>query len=540
MLTNAIANRLHVLKRSFTLAERPAVKNLLLFAIAYSFAYGYGLHFSQTASAPLWFPDSVLLCALLLVPRKNWWLYITVALTIRFVPGLRPSMPNWFVFATSANDVLKALLAAYLLRQIARVSPYLGTVQDFAAYLLIAVLLAPALSAFAGAGARRVLGYEFWPAWKQWFLGDALANLVLTPTLLYWYSRSLRAVSPRLWEIVWWSVGFGVSLYVAVSFAQTGYAPIALYLPVPFLIWAASRFGPIGASSALSFLALLCMIGITEGEGPFSANLASKNVLFAQLFFSVISVPVLFVAISVEERRNAVKSLQDSQLKLNENFSRIRMLAERLLTAQEDERKKIALELHDDTCQRLALVCVGLTDFDRKLPTSKVEEHNALSDLRHKIEETVDGLHQLSHQLHSSTLHSLGLTGGLRGLCSTVSQQHHIPVNLHADEIPNVSSELNLCLFRIAQEAVNNAVKHARASEITVRLIQGAGELYLEVKDNGAGFNPAEETRGLGLVGMQERLRMVKGELIINSTPGHGTVVHAIVKTPHAIGLEAA
>jgi signal transduction histidine kinase len=449
-------------------------------------------------------------------------------------------MPNWFVFATSSNDVLKALLAAYLLRYIAGVSAYLGTVQDFASYLLIAVLLAPALSAFAGAGARHIVGYEFWPAWKQWFLGDALANLVLTPTLLYWYSRSLRAVSPRLWEIACWSIGFAVSVYVAVLFAQTSYASIALYLPVPFLIWAATRFGPIGASSALSLLALLCMIGITEGGGPFSANLASKNILFAQLFFSVISVPVLFVAISLEERRNAVKSLQDSQLTLNENFSRIRMLAEKLLTAQEDERKKIALELHDDSCQRLALVCIGLTALACKLPTSKMEEHNAISNLRHEIEETADGLHQLSHQLHSSTLQSLGLTGGLRGLCGTVSQQHHIPVNLHADEIGNLSSELNLCLFRIAQEALNNAVKHARASEITVRLIQGAGELYLDVGDNGEGFNTAAQTSGLGLVGMQERLRMVRGELIINSTPGHGTVVHAIVKTPDAVRLGAA
>jgi signal transduction histidine kinase len=282
------------------------------------------------------------------------------------------------------------------------------------------------------------------------------------------------------------------------------------------------------------------MIGITEGDGPFSANLASKNVLFAQLFFSVISVPVLFVAISVEERRNAVKSLQDSQVKLNENFSRIRMLAERLLTAQEDERKKIALELHDDSCQRLALVCVGLTELDRKLSTNKMEEHNALSDLQHKIEETVDGLHQLSHQLHSSTLHSLGLASGLRALCSTVSQQHHIPVNLYADEIANIPSHLNLCLFRIAQEALHNAVKHARASEITVRLIQGTSELYLDVRDNGIGFNPAKQTGGLGVISMEERLRMVEGELIINSSPGHGTVVHATVKTPHTVGLEAA
>jgi signal transduction histidine kinase len=539
LFTSTIADRLRDLKSHSWQAQRHAVKNLLLFAVAYSLAYGYGSHFSQTASAPLWFPDSVLLCALLLVPRKRWWHYIAVGFAIRFVPGLRPSMPDWFVFATSANDVLKALLAAYLLRQFARAPAYLSTLQDFAAYLLIAVFLSPALSAFAGAGTRHMVGYEFWPAWRQWFLGDAVANLVLTPTLLYWSSRRFRAMRPDLWEILLWSIGFATSIYFAVSFARSGFSPIAFYLPVPLLIWAATRFGPIGASSALSLLVLLCMIGITEGNGPFSGNLASQNVLFAQLFFAVMSVPVLFVAISIEQWRNADKSLQEHQGTLKENFSRMRMLAERFLTAQEDERKKIALELHDDICQRLALVCVGLERFDRK-PPGKIEQHSVLSDLRHQVEETIAALHQLSHQLHSSTLQHLGLAGGLRGLCRAVSQQHNILVNLHADEISNISNDLKLCLFRIAQEALSNAVKHAQASEIAVVLIQGADELCLEVKDNGAGFNPAEQIGGLGLVSMQERLRMVNGTFIITSTPGQGTVVHATVRTPQTVSLGAA
>jgi integral membrane sensor domain MASE1 len=193
-------------------------------------------------------------------------------------------MPDWFVFATSVNDILIALLAAYLLRHFARVPSYLSTLQNFAAYLLIAVLFSPALSAFAGAATRHMVGYEFWPAWRQWFLGDAIANLMLTPTLLYCSSRRFRATRPHWWEVLLWSGGFAASIYFAVSFAQSGFAPIAFYLPVPFLIWAATRFGPIGASSALSLLALLCMIGITEGNGPFSVNLASENVLFAQLF----------------------------------------------------------------------------------------------------------------------------------------------------------------------------------------------------------------------------------------------------------------
>src|SRR5712672_279393 len=134
-----------------------AVRNLSIFAIAYSLAYGYGSYFSQLAAAPLWFPDSVLLCALLLVPRKKWWLYILVTSAIRLMPWPHRAVPDWFVFATTVNDVLKALLAAYCLRYIARVPAYLNSLRAFASYLVIAVLVGPMLSAFAGAGTRHVL-----------------------------------------------------------------------------------------------------------------------------------------------------------------------------------------------------------------------------------------------------------------------------------------------------------------------------------------------------------------------------------------------
>src|SRR5262245_9843732 len=91
---------------------------LSLFAVSYFIAYGYGTLFLQTAAAPLWFPDSVLLCALLLSPTSEWWLYLAIAVPIRFIPTPHPAVPFWFVFATSANDILKAVFAAYLLRRL--------------------------------------------------------------------------------------------------------------------------------------------------------------------------------------------------------------------------------------------------------------------------------------------------------------------------------------------------------------------------------------------------------------------------------------
>jgi integral membrane sensor domain MASE1 len=213
---------------------------LALFAVVYLIAYGYG-NFSQTVASPLWFPDSVLLCALLVTPINEWWLYLVVAVPIRFIPIFHPAVPLWFVFATSVNDLIKATLAAYLLRRLPNGSSHPSTVPQLATFLAVGVFFIPVLSAFAGATTRYVLGYGFWVSWYQWFLGDALANVVLTPALLYWCSKRFRAVRPRTAELTVWVAGFALSLMLALALAHSAYSPIAVCIPVPFLIWAATR-----------------------------------------------------------------------------------------------------------------------------------------------------------------------------------------------------------------------------------------------------------------------------------------------------------
>lgn len=513
--------------------------NLLVFAVAYLAASGYASLFRQTAAAPLWFPDSVLLCALLLTPFRKWWLYLVAALPIRFVPAPSPSVPDWFLFATSANDLLKAVFAAYLLRRITPGSIRVSNLRTTTAYLGIAVFLTPMLSAFGGAATRQALGYAFWPAWNQWFLGDALANLVLTPALLYWCWGRYRQLRPRILEILLWTLGFAFCLYYSISLIHSNYSPVALYAPVPFLIWAATRFGPIGASSALSLIALLSMVHVAGGQGLFLANLAPQNVLFVQLFLAVISVPVLFVAILIEERSAVETRLRESRKKLSDNYDRARDLAVKIMNAQEDERKRIALELHDDIGQQPSLLSIALEAWGLELPVSMTKERARFSSLKDRTEEVVSAVHELSHQLHSSVLHNLGLAKGLRGLCRTISQQHHIVVDLDADEVSDLPSDISLCLFRVAQEALNNAVKHGRAKQIAVQLFQNTSSLRLIVKDEGIGFDLTTPSNGLGLVSMKERLRIVEGTLTLTSSPGKGTMVEAVVKTARAMHVGA-
>src|SRR5215472_8967604 len=209
----------HVLKGLELQSERARralslhdIKNITLFGLAYLAAYGYASFFVQRTSAPLWLPDAVLLCTLLLVAKEKWWLYLLVAAPLRFIPGLRPHVPFWFMGATFLNDAIKAMLGAHLLRYILGSPVRFNTVRKYAAYLGITVLLIPALSAFFGAAARRALGYSFWPAFAQWYLGNALTSLVVTPTLLLWLSGEYRYLRGRMREAIVWSLGFGFCL----------------------------------------------------------------------------------------------------------------------------------------------------------------------------------------------------------------------------------------------------------------------------------------------------------------------------------------
>lgn len=528
MPLDTIANS-HPLSRARLWEPRKlASVNLILFALAYFLACGYGTFFAQTAAAPLWFPDSVLLCALLLAPNKRWWLYLAIAVPIRFIPSPHPYVPLWFLWATSLNDMVKATLAASLLRHLTRNSLRLATLSQLAIYLAVAVFWVPALSAVAGAATRQLLGYGFWTSWYQWFLGDALANLVLTPALLYWCWKSFRLVRSAA-EVSLWTAGFAVALLLTFRLAQSSYSPIALCVPVPSLLWAATRFGPIGASTALSVIALLGTAGLAHHHALFSIVSEAKSVLFLQVFLFVVSVPMLFVSILIEERNQVEKNLRDSEAKSRQTSQEARYLAGKLINAQDDERRRIAGELHDDIVQRLAMVAVQLDDLQQIVPGEMTEAHDALLRVREETGEAAATLREMSHQLHSTHLQYLGLGPALKGLCRSLAEKQHIVIKLEVPEQRHSSPELDLCLFRIAQEALSNAIRHSHAREIAVRVFRSANQLCLEVRDDGNGFNPSEASKGLGLISMRERVGLLNGTIEIESSPMRGTAVLARV-----------
>jgi PAS domain S-box-containing protein len=202
----------------------------------------------------------------------------------------------------------------------------------------------------------------------------------------------------------------------------------------------------------------------------------------------------------------------------------------RLIEAHEEERKWIARELHDDIVQRLAIVVVELDVCDEQGIEDRIRRACALlSNLGTDIQ-------ALSHRLHSSKLEYLGLVGAAKSFCRELSEQRNVRIELkHSDMPSTVQKEISVCLFRVLQEALQNAVRHSGGQDFAVEVHGTQDGIRLTVSDSGIGFDwrQAINGRGLGLISMRERLRLVKGEMSIQSEPGRGTTVLACVPFGH-------
>jgi len=206
----------------------------------------------------------------------------------------------------------------------------------------------------------------------------------------------------------------------------------------------------------------------------------------------------------------------------------LRELSHRLIQAQEDERALLARELHDDLTQRLAVLAI---DVGRAEQGARDEvQARVMRGVREGLVRLSEDVHALAYQLHPSVLDELGLAEALRTECERRSRQGQVEVSVRLDPPPeDVARDVALCLFRVAQEALNNVVRHARARTATLDLHPMDGGLLLAVRDDGVGFDPASPGTGrsLGLASMRERVQLVKGTLDVESAPGQGTTVIA-------------
>jgi PAS domain S-box-containing protein len=240
--------------------------------------------------------------------------------------------------------------------------------------------------------------------------------------------------------------------------------------------------------------------------------------------------------IDVTDQKQVEEALRAREKSLRQARERLRRLAAKLLHAQEEERRRIAREMHDDWTQRLALLGIDIAKLEKHLGAPEA----ALPLLRTMQEQLVrlsEDMHALSRQLHPSILDDLGLVEALRSECASFSRREGIAVAYHPEEVPTIlPKDVALCVYRVAQEALRNLAKHAAVNEAWVSLIATRSELLLRILDKGVGFDPAavRSEPGLGLSGMEERVRLIQATLSVTSTPGKGTTIE--VRVP--LGME--
>jgi signal transduction histidine kinase len=235
------------------------------------------------------------------------------------------------------------------------------------------------------------------------------------------------------------------------------------------------------------------------------------------------------------QRDEAEESLRENHTLLQRKQKELGALAARLLTAQEEERKRIARELHDDLIQKLAVLAIRTEWLEKHLPASPELTRQQLRSLSGRVAELSAEVRRMAQQLHPSILEDLGLAVALRSYIDQFSKREGVRVEFTNRELPEtLPPDISSCLYRVAQESLRNAAKHAHTKEVMVTLALSNSGLSLSVKDKGVGFDPDSVIGGggLGLVSMRERVRLLNGSFSLSSYRGTGTEVLAWIPLP--------
>lgn len=529
-------------------------------AAVYAAVAMVGLGFAVVGSnvTLLWAPSGIALAGVLVYgPRMAWGVFLGA-----FAANAATDIGTLASLGIALGNASEALVGAWLLQRVGHFDGALRTRQDVFALIGLAAGLSTAVSATVGASTLTLSGAlppdQIATAWLIWWLGDMMGVLVVAPVLLAWKHRSCRR--PSAHEMLESMALVIVLLFVsyrifgAPAAMMNGHymASLAVF---PFVIWGAVRFRLWGASGVTLLISLLAVWGTSRGTGPFAVGEALDSMLRWCAFAIVSAITGLLLAALVSEQRAAQRLLQashqalearvlertqelaDTNTRLQHSLHERRRLEAELIRASEAQQRRIGHDLHDGLGQQLtsmALLSGALHQSlsVRQAARSAQAEEPALADKALRITQMANDAAQVLRTV-ARGLSPVALEhGGLHAALSQLAQQTPVNPSVNcvyrgSEGITVTDPVLAINLYRIAQEAVHNALKHSKATEVAIDLARQGPAIALSVRDNGAGFNPEQPPghEGLGLHSMAHRASLLGGHLQIISAPNQGSTI---------------
>ena len=500
----------------------------------------------------LWPPSGIALAAIMI---GGYRLLPGIALGA-LIANAGSGLPVLTLFIITLGNTLEPLCGALLLKRQKNFSVVLDKVSDVLKLVLIAALGSTIVGASFGtlglyAGGKIPVA-DFGLTWLTWWLGNGMGVIVISPVLLAGFGMA-RAI-PSLFSsnkaleaflLIIALIVVGQTIFGNPKFAGLGYFPVSLSI-FPFVIWSALRFGTVGAASVALIASLLAINGTVQNTGPFAVDSTMQSLILWCLFADLMAITGLILAAVNSGREKALAGLRSSydnleelvqkrtnqliqtNLELHTALADRRRLQMEMNQISEERQKMIGQELHDGLGQQVTGIAFMLSSLHEILGAKSAPEVSIVHQARHLLVDAMSVIRSLSRGLYPVALEVGGLSSALDHLAEYAQLSSGIQCAVRCTAGVNVIDKaIALNLYRIAQEAVCNALRHSKAQRIEIKLSETGEQYMLSIEDNGIGFSGESMAMNetLGLRSMQCRADLIGAEIEVRENPGCGTSI---------------